>query len=466
MAVVTMTKLLESGVHFGHQTRRWDPRMKPYIFTERNGIHIIDLQQTTALIKEAFEAVRRAILANKSILFVGTKKQAQQAIRAEAENCNMFYVNHRWLGGTLTNFTTIKSSLFRLKKLEKMEIDGTYESLTKKEVAKFNKERQRLERNLGGIKEMKELPGIVFVIDPRKEAIPVSEARRMKIPVVAVVDTNCNPETIDYPIPGNDDAIRAISLFTQIIARAVIEADNEIGLEVIDALHDDEKESDVSTVSRVASGRDVDQEAEEAIAEQEGMDEWKTLARELKEERQSPRRLGRRNVSDSPGGPKRSADDGPAATNTESAESGESTELSPPGREPVDQVAETTESESPKPLVRTEEKKADRAPVQSKRMAIDEKPIDTEPTDTESNEKPEQPPQEADKPKAAGKPERLAASSVKRSPKTKAKIDAVKADELETAAEAPSEKMSETKSETGPATKTVAAETAPDVKQD
>ena len=182
MAVVTMTKLLESGVHFGHQTRRWDPRMKPYIFTERNGIHIIDLQQTTIRIKDAFEAVRRTILANKSVLFVGTKKQAQQAIQTEAEGCNMFYVNHRWLGGTLTNFSTIKSSLFRLKKLEKMEVDGTYESLTKKEVAKHNKERQRLERNLGGIKEMKELPGIVFVIDPQKGGYPGARGQKDENP--------------------------------------------------------------------------------------------------------------------------------------------------------------------------------------------------------------------------------------------------------------------------------------------
>ncbi len=241
VAVVTMKNLLESGVHFGHQTKRWDPRMKRFIFAERNGIHIIDLQKTIACIREAYEAVRRAVISNKSVLFVGTKKQAQQAIQTEAERCGMFYVNNRWLGGMLTNFTTIKKSLLRMKKIEKMEIDGTFESLTKKEVARLNKERARLEKNLGGIKEMKELPGVVFIVDTRKEAIAVAEAQRMGIPIVAVVDTNCNPEGIDYPIPGNDDAIRAITLFTQIIANAVVEADNEIGLEVIESLSDEDE---------------------------------------------------------------------------------------------------------------------------------------------------------------------------------------------------------------------------------
>ncbi|MFW5880756.1 MAG: 30S ribosomal protein S2 [Spirochaetota bacterium] len=241
MAVVTMKNLLESGVHFGHQTKRWDPRMKRFIFAERNGIHIIDLQKTIACIKEAYDAVRQTVISNKPVLFVGTKKQAQQAIQSEAERCGMFYVNNRWLGGMLTNFTTIKKSLLRLKKIDKMEIDGTFESLTKKEVARINKERARLEKNLGGIKELKELPGIIFVIDTRKEAIAVAEAQRMGIPIVAVVDTNCNPEGIDYPIPGNDDAIRAITLFTQIIANAVIEADNEIGLEIVESLSDEEE---------------------------------------------------------------------------------------------------------------------------------------------------------------------------------------------------------------------------------
>lgn len=240
LAVVTMKSLLESGVHFGHQVKRWDPRMKKYIFAERNGIHIIDLQKTIQAIKDAYDAVRKTVSSGKTVLFVGTKKQAQQAIQKEAERCGMFYVNNRWLGGMLTNFSTIKKSLLRLKKLEKMEVDGTFDNLTKKEIATLAKERAKLQKNLGGIKEMKELPGILFVIDTRKEAIAVAEAQRMGIPVVAVVDTNCNPEGISYPIPGNDDAIRAITLFTQIIANAVVEADNEAGLKIIETLGDEE----------------------------------------------------------------------------------------------------------------------------------------------------------------------------------------------------------------------------------
>jgi small subunit ribosomal protein S2 len=237
-----MKNLLESGVHFGHQVKRWDPRMKKYIFAERNGIHIIDLQKTIHAIKEAYEAVRKVVVAQKTVLFVGTKKQAQQAIQKEAERCGMYYVNNRWLGGMLTNFSTIKKSLLRLKKLEKMEIDGTFENLTKKEISGIGKERAKLEKNLGGIKDMKDPPGVLFVIDTRKEGIAVAEAQRMGIPIVAVVDTNCNPEGITYPIPGNDDAIRAITLFTQIIANAVIEADNEAGLKVIESLGDEDED--------------------------------------------------------------------------------------------------------------------------------------------------------------------------------------------------------------------------------
>ena len=242
MAVVTMKNLLESGVHFGHQTRRWDPRMKKYIFAERNGIHIIDLQKTIAAIKEAYEVVRQNVLDGKSILFIGTKKQAQQAIEQEAQRCGMYYVSNRWLGGMLTNFSTIKRSILRLKKIEKMEIDGSFEGLTKKEVARLRKERGRLEKNLGGIKDMRDLPGAVFIIDTRKEAIAVAEAKRSGVPIIAIVDTNSDPTDIDYPIPGNDDAIRAITLFTQIIANAVVEADNEIGLEVIETLQDDDED--------------------------------------------------------------------------------------------------------------------------------------------------------------------------------------------------------------------------------
>ena len=252
MAVVTMKNLLESGVHFGHQVKRWDPRMKKYIFSQRNGIHIIDLQKTIVAIKEAYDVVRRTVEDGKSVLFVGTKKQAQQTIAKEAERCGMFYVNNRWLGGMLTNFSTIRKSLLRLKKIERMETDGTFDSLTKKEVASLQKEKAKLEKNLGGIKEMRELPGIIFVIDTRKESIAVAEAKRSGIPVVAVVDTNCNPEGIDYPIPGNDDAIRAITLFTQIIANAVVEANHEAGLKIIESLQDEDDELGESLGSNAA----------------------------------------------------------------------------------------------------------------------------------------------------------------------------------------------------------------------
>ena len=259
MAVVTMKNLLESGVHFGHQVKRWDPRMKKYIFSERNGIHIIDLQKTIVAIREAYEAVRKTTSEGKSVLFVGTKKQAQQTIQKEAERCGMFYVNNRWLGGMLTNFSTIKRSLARLKKIEKMEVDGTFDNLTKKEIASLQKEKAKLEKNLGGIKEMKDLPGILFIIDTRKEEIAIREARSLGIPIIAVVDTNCNPEGIDYPIPGNDDAIRAISLFTGVIANAVIEADNEHGLKIIENLQEDEESGD--------SGVDPYQDREEEITD-------------------------------------------------------------------------------------------------------------------------------------------------------------------------------------------------------
>ncbi|MDR2192910.1 MAG: 30S ribosomal protein S2 [Treponema sp.] len=261
MAVVTMKSLLESGVHFGHQVKRWDPRMKKYIFAERNGIHIIDLQKTIQAIKDAYEAVRRTIKSNKTVLFVGTKKQAEQAIQKEAERCGMFYVNNRWLGGMLTNFVTIKESLRRLKKLEKMEFDGTFENLTKKEIASLTKEREKLQKNLGGIKEMKELPGILFIVDTKKEAIAVAEARRMGIPIVAVVDTNCNPEGIDYPIPGNDDAIRAITLFTQIIANAVIETDTEVGLRILESVDEEGMEDILTDVSLKEEDIEVDIDA-------------------------------------------------------------------------------------------------------------------------------------------------------------------------------------------------------------
>jgi len=223
VSVVTMKQLLEAGVHFGHQTRRWNPKMATYIYMERNGIYIIDLQQTVKKFEEAYAFIREVVTDGKGVLFVGTKKQAQETIRDEAQRCGMYFVNQRWLGGMLTNYKTIRKRVFRLKELEKMEAEGAFEVLTKKEVAKLLNERERLERFLGGIKDMDKLPGAVFVVDPRKEKIAVAEARKLNIPVVAIVDTNCDPDEIDYIIPGNDDAIRAVKLISSKIADAVLE---------------------------------------------------------------------------------------------------------------------------------------------------------------------------------------------------------------------------------------------------
>jgi small subunit ribosomal protein S2 len=224
MAVISMKQLLEAGVHFGHQTRRWNPKMDKYIFTERNGIYIIDLQKTVKKVEEAYNFVKSVSEENGTILFVGTKKQAQDSVAEEAERCGMYYINQRWLGGTLTNFQTIQKRIDRLKELERWSVDGTFEVLPKKEVIILNKEKDRLEKFLGGIKGMKGLPSALFIIDPRKERIAVAEARKLGIPIVSIVDTNCDPDEIDYVIPGNDDAIRAVKLLTAKIADAVIEA--------------------------------------------------------------------------------------------------------------------------------------------------------------------------------------------------------------------------------------------------
>ncbi|HIJ60741.1 MAG TPA: 30S ribosomal protein S2 [Nitrospirae bacterium] len=223
MAVVTMKELLESGVHFGHQVKRWNPKMKRYIFGERNGIHIIDLQKTLKGVEEAYNYVRDETSKGATVLFVGTKKQAQDAIAEEAARANSFFVNNRWLGGMLTNFTTVKKSIERLKKIEAMKEDGTFDLLTKKEVSQLEEEKEKLNKNLKGIKSMDNYPDIVFIIDPKKEKIAVAEARRLGIPIVAVVDTNCDPDEVDLVIPGNDDAIRAIKLISQKIADAIRE---------------------------------------------------------------------------------------------------------------------------------------------------------------------------------------------------------------------------------------------------
>ncbi len=230
MAVISMKQLLEAGVHFGHQTRRWNPKMARFIFTERNGIYIIDLQKTVHKVDEAYNFMKSVAAEGKDILFVGTKKQAQEAIKDEALRCGMFYVNERWLGGMLTNFNTIQTRIRRLRELEKMEEDGTFEKLPKKEVAKLNHEKEKLERFLGGIKDMKKKPGAMFIVDPRKERIAVAEAKRLHIPIVAIVDTNCDPDEIDYPIPGNDDAIRAVRLLCGKMADAVIEGNQGVSM--------------------------------------------------------------------------------------------------------------------------------------------------------------------------------------------------------------------------------------------
>ena len=223
MSVISMKQLLEAGVHFGHQTRRWNPKMKQYIFTERNGIYIIDLQMTVKKIEEAYYFIRDLAAQDKTILFVGTKKQAQESIEQEAKRCEMFYVNQRWLGGMLTNWKTIQTRIARLKKIEQMEANGDFDLLPKKEVIGLLNEREKLEKNLGGIKEMKKLPAALFVVDPRKEHIAIAEARSLGIPIVAIIDTNCDPDEVDYPIPGNDDAIRAVKLIAAKMADAVLE---------------------------------------------------------------------------------------------------------------------------------------------------------------------------------------------------------------------------------------------------
>jgi len=227
VSVISMKALLEAGVHFGHQTRRWNPKMKPYIFQERNGIYIIDLSQTVARLRQVYDVLRQMARENKVVLFVGTKKQAQDVVKEEAERAGTFYVNQRWLGGTLTNFATIQKRIARLRELETMKQQGTFELLPKKEVSRLQDELSRLERFLGGIKDMHRLPDAVFIVDPKKERIAVLEARKLKIPIIAVVDTNCDPDEIDYLIPGNDDAIRAVKLMVGKIADAIIEGKTE-----------------------------------------------------------------------------------------------------------------------------------------------------------------------------------------------------------------------------------------------
>ncbi|MGN1138485.1 MAG: 30S ribosomal protein S2 [Ruminococcus sp.] len=243
MAVVSMKQLLEAGVHFGHQTRRWNPKMAEYIFTERNGIYIIDLQKTVKKLDEAYNFIKEVSMEGKSVLFVGTKKQAQDSVKEEAERAGAYYVNARWLGGMLTNFTTIRKRIARLKQLYRMQEDGTFDLLPKKEVIKLNLEIEKLEKFMGGIKDMPEMPGAMFIVDPRKEKIAVAEAKKLGIPVVAIVDTNCDPDEVDYVIPGNDDAIRAVKLIAGAMADAIIEGrEGQMGAAAVDAEEADEAE--------------------------------------------------------------------------------------------------------------------------------------------------------------------------------------------------------------------------------
>ena len=255
MAVVSMKQLLEAGVHFGHQTRRWNPKMAPYIFTERNGIYIIDLQKTVKKLNEAYLFARDIAADGQDILFVGTKKQAQDSIREEAERCSMPYVNARWLGGMMTNFATIRTRIDRLNQLRAMRDDGTFELLPKKEVIKLNLEIEKLEKFMGGIQEMKRIPGALFIVDPRKERIAVQEAKKLGIPIIAIVDTNCDPDEIDAVIPGNDDAIRAVKLIAETIASAVIEGrqGTEMGTAAAEPAEETEEEVAVAGSAEAAA---------------------------------------------------------------------------------------------------------------------------------------------------------------------------------------------------------------------
>ena len=256
MAVVAMKQLLEAGVHFGHQTRRWDPKMAEYIFQARNGIHIIDLQKASKKIDEAYEFIKEQVEEGKTVLFVGTKKQAQECMKDAAIKSGMYYVDQRWLGGMLTNFDTIQKRIQRLKDLETMEQDGTFEVLPKKEVILLKKEMEKLEKNLGGIKEMKRLPGAMFVVDPKNERIAVLEAKKLNIPIVGLVDTNCSPEDVDYPIPGNDDAIRAVKLITDVMANAIIEGRQGEMLEENSAMEQNIAE-EVTDMEQVVANEEV-----------------------------------------------------------------------------------------------------------------------------------------------------------------------------------------------------------------
>ncbi len=281
MSVISMKQLLEAGVHFGHQTRKWNPKMAKYIFTARNDIHIINLEQTSELIDKAYSFVRDVVASGKSVLFVGTKKQAQEAIKEEALRCGMYYVNNRWLGGTLTNFKTIRQRIERLNKLNQMEKVGEFDLLPKKEVALLKKEREKLEANLGGIKDMHEMPGVIFVVDSTKEHICVKEAKALHIPMVGLIDTNCDPSDIDYVIPGNDDAIRSVKLIASAIADAVIEAREGVS---VTKQPQEEEDVDISAVLAEVKPTEVKEEDEEKPKKTKAKKSSKKAEKEVKEE--------------------------------------------------------------------------------------------------------------------------------------------------------------------------------------
>ena len=278
MSVVSMNYLLEAGVHFGHQTRRWDPKMAKYIYTARNGIYIIDLQKTLKKIEEAYKVLHKIASQDGTVLFVGTKKQAQQAIKEEAERAGMFYVNHRWLGGTLTNFKTIRSRVRRMEEIEKMEKDGLFERLPKKEVLTLKREYERLNKYLAGIRDMKKLPYSLFIVDPRKEINAIREARKLNIPIIGIVDTNCDPDTVDYVIPGNDDAIRAVKLIAAVMANAIVEAKGETPINFVD-----------EEVSEDIDFEKLEKTIEESKEKFEEKPKKKTVAKKEKKQEKEPK---------------------------------------------------------------------------------------------------------------------------------------------------------------------------------
>ncbi|MDE7265551.1 MAG: 30S ribosomal protein S2 [Clostridia bacterium] len=312
MAVITMKQLLEAGVHFGHQTRKWNPKMGKYIYAARNDIHIIDLQITVGLIEEAYRYVCDAVKDGKTVLFVGTKKQAQDAVKEEAERCGMYYVNSRWLGGTLTNFKTIRSRIDRMVKLEKMEVSGEFDLLPKKEVAKLKEEMGKLQTNLNGIRDMNKLPGVLFIVDPHNEDIAVKEARKLSIPIVAITDTNCDPDLIDCVIPGNDDAIRAVKLISSVIANAVIEA-NQGEAYVVPV---DEEEGEPTSIEEVVAAEETVEEkpAKKAPAKKAVKEEVKEEVAEVPAEEKPVKKTTKKAVKEE--GAEERAEEKPAKNST------------------------------------------------------------------------------------------------------------------------------------------------------